>query len=156
MSRVIGVKRYDVDGKPVELEQVEYNVHGMTLVGERHLGWQYANEAEESWKDSYLVSFDNHTNIAILINADSPDDALDAAADFAQEMNWKGYFVDESEVDDEGEGEEDEEEEGIERVGNEGWPVRSDEIAIFTVKPPPAATESRHADRRSAGRRRGR
>jgi hypothetical protein len=153
-ARIIGVKEYQVDGKKVPLEQVEYNLHGMDIIGERRLGWQYANEAEESWRHSYLVSFDNHTNTAILINADDEGDALDAAADFAQEMNWKGYFVDEEEVHDQEI--EDEEEEGIERVGNEGWPVRSDEIAIFSVKEPPPATEAKHGDRRSTGRRRAR
>jgi len=130
--RVTGWKRYDVDGRTVDIEFVEYD-HPITLIGQRIKGWQYANEENETWQRSYIVSFDDHTNYGILVNADNESDALDVAADFAEEMGWEGYFVDDSDDD------EDEDDETYEFVGSYDRRVRSEEIKIFEVETPPPA-----------------
>lgn len=137
-----------VGGKKVIVENVEYE-RPFRLIGQRSKEWQYANVEHKAWRRSYLVSFDDHTNYGILVNADAEDEALDYAADFAEEMGWEGYFADNIDDpdpvnadlgDDENN---DDSDDGYEFVGTSGRKVRSDEVKIFEVTTPPPATPLR-------------
>lgn len=106
-----------------ETDQIIFTDHG-DIEGEVLAGQAYANEEEKFWKHSYVVGFDNHVNIGILVNADHDGDAVDAAADFAEEMGYEGYFLDEKEIEDD---------EDVLRVGNHGRPVNGGELWVVEV-----------------------
>lgn len=114
------------------IEKIEFDKY--RVVGERPAGELFANEETDLfWKNSYVVGFDDHTNIGALVNADHEQDAIDAAADFYED--WApGYFIDPKEV-----GEYDEDE--LTFVGNHGLPVQSHLIWVVKIpnKEVPAA-----------------
>jgi len=60
--------------------------------------YPYVNEESKFWAHSYLVSFASCLGweSAICVNADNEQDAIDAAADYAEEQGWVGYFLDEA------------------------------------------------------------
>jgi hypothetical protein len=104
------------------LETIRFDKQGCS--GQRPVGSMYANEEERFWKRSYVVGFDDHTSTGILVNADHDDDAVDAAADFADEMGWEGYFLDEKDIEDD---------DDVLRVGNYGRPVDGSQLWIRTI-----------------------
>lgn len=77
---------------------------------------------ENFWGKNWLVTFASIFT-PMVVNASCEQDALDIFADHAQTQKWYGLFLDESETD---------EYEFI-RLGNEGWPVPSDEIYLEQI-----------------------
>lgn len=88
-----------------------------------------ANAEAPCWKhvwDVYLC----HLSSAIRVNADNISDALDEAADYADERGWEGYFIDDEayqEMIDEGW------DDDIAYAGNAGRPLIAHEIHIDQV-----------------------
>jgi hypothetical protein len=89
---------------------------------------QYVNEEEKFWRHSYLVSFDNHTgwDSAICVNAENEQDAIDAAADYAESQGWMGYFLDADDVDKMTDAEQDD----LYYAGNHGLPIDSEQLNV--------------------------
>jgi hypothetical protein len=58
----------------------------------RDIIWEYDNEPEKFWKHSFTVWLSEFTSFCI--NADNGSDALDIAADLAEEEGWMGLFID--------------------------------------------------------------
>lgn len=106
------------------IEKIEFDKQG--VVGERPAGELFANEeADLFWKYSYVVGFDDHTNIGALVNADNDGDAVDAAADFYEDLA-PGYFLSGADLDDYDEDE-------LTFVGNHGLPVKSHLIWVVPI-----------------------
>jgi hypothetical protein len=90
---------------------------------------QCVNEDEKFWGKYYLVSFAQCLgwDSAICVNADNEQDAADEAADYAEEKGWKGYFLDNEDL-------EDYAEDDIITVGNHCLSVLSWELHCAEVR----------------------
>ena len=90
---------------------------------------EYVNETEKFWKHSYRVHLANLDSTGIVVNADSDQEALDYAVDYAEKQGWVGYFVDEADID----RDENENEVNIILAGNHCLALPADEIHIFQL-----------------------
>ena len=88
--------------------------------------YKYVNEDEKFWDHSYNVSFASCLgwDSAICVNADNEQEAVDFAADHAQEQGWVGYFIDDEDL------AEHEEFNDVLYVGNCGWPIQASELHV--------------------------
>jgi hypothetical protein len=103
------------------------NMHVVTHEGNEYL---CVNEESNFWDKYYLVGFASCLgwDSAICVNASHAQDAVDAAADYAEKHGWMGYFVDYDDVDHEYE-----EEYCV--VGNHGLYVHCTELHVVEIEP---------------------
>jgi hypothetical protein len=59
--------------------------------------YEYINEESKFWNHSYSVTLSEFSD-PLIINADNDQDALDYAIDYAEEKNWMGLFLDDSDI----------------------------------------------------------
>ena len=82
----------------------------------------------ESYSDKYfIVSLDPHLR-GWVFNAANAQEALDAAADYCEEMGYEGYFISDEDLP------EYEKFDEVVYAGNHGRPLVSYEISIFKVR----------------------
>ena len=104
--------------------------------------YEYANEDEHFWSQAFAVSFADVGGTWFIINADNEQDAVDAAADVAEERGYKGYFLDPEE--------ESEHEGDVTNVGNHGLPIKASELHIQQLPLNRASAKSIFAQLRKA------
>lgn len=82
-------------------------------------------DEKDIWNRQFNVTLNPLTE-TMHVYANCASDALDEAADYAEEQGWMGYFLDQEDLDNQ-------HEDDVCYVGNHGLPMLSHEIHIVDV-----------------------